>query len=155
VFNFFFHRALNVSAERSNRVRRAGVRSRSHGSNVGAFENEESSRCGAAAAWSDVNDYWNRGGEGFLHNLAHCVHPPARRAQFDENGVILLGSSLIESALDPLGSGGLDSVVQYDLQDVGVSKTGKQANQNGCRNKCAKAHVPTPEAELAQGYCLA
>ena len=49
VLNFFFHYVVHLAAADGDRMSCARVGPRSHGRHVGAFQNEESSRCGPAS----------------------------------------------------------------------------------------------------------
>ena len=100
-----------------------------HGGNIGAFENKESCRGGAAAAGSDIDNHWHRRLDDLLHDLSHRGHHTAGRAQFDQNRVCFDCSGVVERALNAFSGRSLDGVVHHDLQDVGCGGCSEKENK--------------------------
>ena len=69
VLHFLFHDVVHLAAE-DDGMRGAGVGSGGHGGNVGGFEDEEASRCGAASAGRHIDDDWHSRGNNFFYDVA-------------------------------------------------------------------------------------
>jgi hypothetical protein len=129
VLHFHFHHVIHFFAAEDDGMRCARIGSRSHGGDVGRFENEEAGRCGAAAAGRHVDDDGNRRGDDLLDNFAGGIDQSSGSVDLDQDRLIVIGGGHGERAANVFGGDGLDGVVDA------MRKT--SAEQGATRNTVA------------------
>ena len=92
ILDFALHLVVGLDlswAEEQHGMRRASVGSGSHGCDVGRFEDEDSSRTGAAAGGRDVEDDGNRRVRDLLDDVAGGFDEASGRIDLDQYGLIV------------------------------------------------------------------
>ena len=107
-------------------MRRAGVGSGRHGSDVSGFENEDSSGAGAAAGRRHVDDHGHRRSHDLVDNFPRRLDEASGSIHLDQNSLVVMISGDRERAGDVFGGDGLDGVVHRDPQDVGGARHSKK-----------------------------
>ena len=100
-------------------MRGASIGSGSHGSDVGRFEDEKSSGCGAAAAGCYIDDDRNGRGHNFFDDVAGRFDQSSGSVDLDEDSLVVIGSSEFERAANVFGGYGLDGILDHNSQNVG------------------------------------
>ena len=111
VLDLGLHHVVHLLAAQRYRMRRAGIRSRRHGRDVGRFQDEESGGSRVGAAGSDVDDHRHRRVEDLWNDLARGVDQSAGRVQLDQHSVGIGLARVLDGAVNVLGADGLDGVV--------------------------------------------
>src|SRR5580698_3033222 len=101
-------------------MRRSGVGSRSHGSHIGRFEEENSGRTGAAAAGCDVEEDRNRRIRDLLDDVAGGFNGASGSTDLDQYSLIVAALGFVDGAGDVFLGDGLNGVVDDDLEDLSV-----------------------------------
>ena len=106
-------------AEEQHGMRRAGVGSGSHGRDVGGFEDEDSSRTGAAAAGRYVEDDRDLRIRDLLDDVASGFDEASGGIDLDQYCLIVAALGFVDGAGDVFLGDGLNGVVDDDLEDFG------------------------------------
>ena len=111
---------LDVLASDGDGGRRAEVRLRRHGREVGRLHEPEARGGGARSVRRHVDDHRQRRGEHALVDLAHRLGQAARRVEQEDDVVVALLLSLLDPVGDVVGRDRVDVVLELDGEDAGA-----------------------------------
>src|SRR5580692_5328105 len=140
VLNLALHLVVKLGRQRSNqhRMRRTRVGSRSHGCDVGRFENENSSRTRAAATGCNVDNYRNLRGSDLLEDLPRGIDQPSWRIDLDQYRLITAPLCFVDGPRDIFLRDGLNRVIDDDLENLSGRDRAENANRDEAEKNAEK-----------------